>query len=261
MTMICRSMGRGRGSGKRTALTALATLSLLLGACASSPDSTFYTLYGSIDASGSQRTAVTGTTATTAAAAATQTAATPLLIELGQVGIPSEVAKPQLVVASQPGQVQIKETHRWAGPLDEQIRTALSQRLSRDLGAIDIYGTPRASGASVYRITVKVGQFESALDRRASIDAVWTVRRTPGDALMTCRTIASVAVGAGYDALVLGHRQAIDRLATDIAQAVRTLQSVPLAQAEPAATSTASATSASSPLAISSPVPTPCPLD
>jgi hypothetical protein len=46
---------------------------------------------------------------------------------------------------------------------------------------------------------------------------------------MTCHSVVSRSVSAGYDAIVDGHRQALQRIATQIAQGIRELVKTPTA--------------------------------
>jgi uncharacterized lipoprotein YmbA len=191
----------------------------VLAGCASSPPDHFYSLSsGGIDAATAP--ASTGaSTGTGSAAASTQ----PLYIELQAVAIPQRVARSQIVINSGEGRVDLLEQERWAAPLSAEIGQALSQDLTAGLGAIDVYRSPTPPQAAVYRISTSVQRFESAPGQYALVDAVWSVRRVGSDAVLTCRSVADEKVGAGYDALVLGHRRALARIAASIAQGVRTV--------------------------------------
>ncbi|WP_322066040.1 ABC-type transport auxiliary lipoprotein family protein, partial [Burkholderia ubonensis] len=78
-------------------------------------------------------------------------------------------------------------------------------------------------GVPVYRVSVNVQRFESWPGQRAAIDAVWSVRAVGTQVVMTCRTSVAEPVGDGYDALVAGHRRALDAIATQAAAGVRAL--------------------------------------
>ncbi|MGI4902919.1 MAG: PqiC family protein [Janthinobacterium lividum] len=192
----------------------VAGLSVLVAGCGTSPPSRFYTLTGPVDAPGA--TLATSAAQSTPATPAWAATATPLLIELAPTIVPQQVARPQMVVGVGPDQVELKEQERWAAPLGDEIGSALSADLTQQLGAIDVYSTPRADAVPVYRISVNVQRFESLPGSRATIEAVWSVRRVPGDQALTCRSVASEAVGPGYAALVGGHRRALAHVAADI---------------------------------------------
>jgi uncharacterized lipoprotein YmbA len=183
-----------------------------LAACSSSPASRFYTLGGNAPA-----------------APATRTAAPAFFyLEVSPVDMPPQVAKNQMVVQDGSAQVRVLEDERWASLPADEVRRALSANLSQRLGAIDVYGTPHPDGVPVYRVKVNVQSFESSPGRRAFIDAVWSVRGVSNQAVLTCRTQAEQTVDAGYDALVAGHRRAVDQLASEISAGIRTVSSVPV---------------------------------
>jgi uncharacterized lipoprotein YmbA len=192
-----------RAVGGVSALGLLAALT----AC-SSPSARFYTLGGS-DAAPK-----------TAPPAA-------FYLELAAVDMPPQVARNQMVVQDGPAQVRVLEDDRWASLPADEVRRALSADLSQQLGAIDVYGTPHPEGVPVYRVKVNVQRFESSPGRRALIDAVWSVRGVNNQAVLTCRTVAEQPVDAGYDALVAGHRRAVDLLANAISTGVRTVSAAP----------------------------------
>jgi hypothetical protein len=71
-------------------------------------------------------------------------------------------------------------------------------------------------------------------------------------AVLTCRSVVSEPVSGGYDALAEGHRRAVQRIATEIAAAVRNLAAAPARGAAvtcPASTSGPSAAPSTAPSA------------
>ncbi|MBN3792183.1 PqiC family protein, partial [Burkholderia sp. Ac-20353] len=173
---------------------------LALAACGS-PPARFYTL-SPADATLATRTAP---------------ANPPFLIEVPSVGVPEQVAKNQLVVQKSAAQVDVLEQERWASPPADEIRRALSDDLAAQLGTIDVANSATPAGVPVYRVSVNVQRFESWPARRAAIDAVWSVRAVGTPSVMTCRTSIAEPVGDGYDALVAGHRRALDAIAAQAA--------------------------------------------
>ncbi|MEX3983569.1 membrane integrity-associated transporter subunit PqiC [Paraburkholderia sp. EG287A] len=196
---------------------ALAALGALVIAAAlagcSSPASRFYTLSPSDD------------TARTAAAPSAGNA--PWLIELAPVDVPPQVAKTQFVVQTDANQVRVLEQERWSSMPGDEIRRALSGDLTQQLGTIDVYGSPHPEGVPVYRVSVNVQRFESWPGSHALIDAVWSVRALDTQTVLTCRSVLNEKVGDGYDALVIGHRQAVEALSQSIASGVRALAAAP----------------------------------
>ncbi|KMY85810.1 hypothetical protein BUMB_00356 [Candidatus Paraburkholderia calva] len=195
------------------ALMSVLSAAGLLAACASSPTSNFYTLAGASARSGDgARQASSGT---------------PFFFELAPVDMPSQVARNQLVVQTSPAQVKVLEEERWASLPADEVRRALSSDLTQRLGSIDVYGTSYPPSATVYHVKVSVQRFESWPGSHAVIDAVWSVRTTGGDSVLTYRTVAQEAVAQGYSTLVDGHRKAVDEIATAITAGVRGLNALP----------------------------------
>ncbi len=112
---------------------------------------------------------------------------------------------------------------RTAEPSDARPSSDLTARL----GAIDVYGTPYPDGAPVYRVSVNVQRFESWPGSHALIDAVWSVRAVRTQTVLTCRSVVSEPVAAGYDALAEGHRRAVQEISTEIAAGVQALAAAP----------------------------------
>jgi len=184
------------------ALSGGVMLALSLAGCASAPPERFYSLSNGM-------------------APAASVPNPGYYIEVQNVTVPQQVARSQLVVTSGEGRIDLLEQERWSSPPASEIGQALSLAISGELGAIDVFRTQPPEKATVYRISTNVQRFESAPGKYALLDAVWSVRLAGGTQVLTCRSTAREEVGAGYDALVLGHRRAVAQVAADIAKAVR----------------------------------------
>ena len=204
MTSLLRA-GRRHGFDCVTALLGLAAL-----AGCSSPPSSFYTL-GSNDAP---------STAHGAAAPA-------LLIELAPVAVPPQIARTAFVVQTSANRVDVLEQTRWASLPADEIRHALSQDLTQRLGTLDVSGSPHPDSVPVYRVSISVQRFESWPGSHTLIDAVWSVRALHSQTALTCRSVVSQPVASGNDALVAGHRLALDRVAAKIAAGIEALGAAP----------------------------------
>jgi uncharacterized lipoprotein YmbA len=141
---------------------------------------------------------------------------------VGPVAVPAAVDRPEFVVQSAPNQVEVDEFNRWAAPLSDQIAQAVASDLIQLLRTPDVAAGPLANFDPAYHVTIDVQRFDSMPGQSASIDAMWTVRRSPGGATRTGRTVAQESVtGNGYDALAAAHSRAVARLSADIAAAIR----------------------------------------
>lgn len=191
----------------------VAAVGVLLAACASAPLH-YYTLVAPADESASGLVAP----------ADEASAAPSLPFELLAVGVPAQVDQPQLVVREGGQGVALLGSERWIAPLGDEVRSALSADLARELHSADVSGLP-GNGKPLLRIKLDVRRFDSAPGSYALIEGAWSVRLLHGarPATLACSSRISEAVGPGYPALVQGHQRAIARLAAQIATAARAL--------------------------------------
>jgi len=147
--------------------------------------------------------------------------AAPFQFELLPVSIPAQVDQPQLVVRQGGQGVAVLDGQRWIAPLGDEVRSALSADLARQLHTQDVSGLP-VDGKAVLRIKVDLRRFDSVPGSYALIDAAWSVRPSKGAAL-SCTSRVQESVGQGYEALVQGHQRAVDQLAAQIATAAQAL--------------------------------------
>jgi len=185
------------------ALAIVCMLAALAAGCASSP-SRFYTL---------------------SATAAPSAASSKLSVAVGPVSVPAAVDQPQIVVNTSANQVTFDDFNRWASPLQDNIARVVAENLVALLGAPRVTLFPQTLNADVdYRVQIEIRNFESAPGKSASLDAVWTVRRTKDGKTETGRTSAREKVDDnGYEALAAAHSRGLARLSQDIADVVQTL--------------------------------------
>lgn len=160
-------------------------------------------------------------------------------IDVQPLRLPAQVDQPELVVRQGDGAVALVETRRWISPLPEEARGALVAELTRRLGVRDVSRVAAPAELPLYRVLVDVQRLDAWLARGAEVEAVWTVIASGNDARSsrwTCVSATHVDAAAGYEALVLGIQQALDRVAADIAAliAVHRRGGSPQCQAAPA---------------------------
>lgn len=164
----------------------------------------------------------------TLVAPAAEASATPIAagtaFELLPVSIPAQDDQPQLVIRQGSQGVALLQSERWIAPLADEIRSALSADLTRELGGPDVTGLPHGK-RPVLRIKVDVRRFDSQPGGYALLDAAWSVRPLgqEGAAGLACTSRLRVPVGSGYAALVQGHQQALAGLARQLAEGSRAL--------------------------------------
>jgi uncharacterized lipoprotein YmbA len=154
--------------------------------------------------------------------AADGTPATAVAVMVGPVTIPASVDQPEFVVQVAANRVQVDEFNRWVAPLGDAIARAVAGDLVVLLGSPEVASNQLANFVPDYRVTIDVQRFESVPGNAATLEAVWTVRKTVGGEIRSGRTVARVPVqGQSYDALAAAHSQALAQMSTDIAAAIR----------------------------------------
>jgi uncharacterized lipoprotein YmbA len=192
--------------GRLAALTIVCMLAPLAAGCASSP-ARFYTL---------------------SATAASSAASSKLSVAVGPVSVPAALDRPQIVVSTSANQVTLDDFNRWASPLQDNLAHVVAENLVALLGTPRVTVFPQTLNTDAdYRVQIEIRNFESAPGKSASLDAVWTVRRTKDGKTETGSTSVREKVDdSSYDALAAAHSRGVTRLSQDIADGVRTLDSV-----------------------------------
>ncbi len=184
-----------------TQLISIALAAALAAGCSTAP-SRFYSLASTATADG--------------------TPSTPATVAVGPVTIPASVDQPEFVVQVAPNRVEVDEFNRWVAPLNDAVARAVAGDLVVLLGTPDVATAQLANFTPDYRVTIDVQRFESVQGQAATVEAVWTVRKTADGVTRSGRTVAREPVqGQGFDALAAAHSQALTKLSADIAAAIR----------------------------------------
>lgn len=147
--------------------------------------------------------------------------AAPFLIEVLPVGIPVQLDQPQLVVRQGDSGVAMLDGERWAAPLGDEVRQAVSARLTQHLATQDIAGLARPGDSQVMRIKLQVRRFDIWPGQRSRLDADWSLGLADeaGNVRLTCRGQFDTAVPGDYAGLVQAQQrltaQLADRIAAD----------------------------------------------
>jgi uncharacterized lipoprotein YmbA len=153
-----------------------------------------------------------------------------LSVAVGPVSVPSAVDRPEIVVTISPNEVKPDEFNQWAAPLENSISRVVAENLSANMGTPNVTLFPQTLSSSFdFRVAIEVQSFVSTPRDSASLDAVWSVRRTQdGKTEIGRTTVREEVAKAGYDAIAAAHSRALAHMARDIAESVRTLaQSAP----------------------------------
>jgi uncharacterized lipoprotein YmbA len=147
------------------------------------------------------------------------------LIDVLAVGIPSHLDQPQLVVRQGLTDIAVLDGERWAGPLGEELRNALSAELVVRLKTQDIAGLATPAHKPVLRLKVQIRRLDAWPDHKARLNADWALKFVDEAANVTTRLVCSgqfeEPIPGGYSELVLGQQRLIAALAERIATDVR----------------------------------------
>ena len=102
------------------------------------------------------------------------------------------------------------------------VQRILSQNLAELLGNRLVSSYEQNTARPDIQVLVDLQRFDSTLGETVTIDAVWSVRRSPNGQTKTGRSlIQEPAGGQGYDALVAAHSRALAKVSREIAEAIR----------------------------------------
>ncbi|GHU38934.1 lipoprotein [Betaproteobacteria bacterium] len=190
----------------RLILPGLTAFSLVLGACASPPVH-YHTLLPVLENASSAQ------------------APSGFLIDVLAVGIPAHLDQPQLVVRQGLTGIAVLDGERWAGPLGEELRNALSAELASRLKTQDVAGLTAPAHKPVLRLKVQIRRLDAWLNHKVRLDADWALRFTDEATNVTPRLVCSgqfeEPVPGGYPELVLGQQRLIAALADRISADAR----------------------------------------
>ncbi|MDF4005053.1 PqiC family protein [Luteibacter sp. PPL552] len=183
-------------------LTCVGALGLMLGACASAPVH-YYTLLGTAPPTRSHM-------------------ASQLWLDVGPVGVPSDLDQQAMVVRQSPTRVDVLDSERWASPLGEEVRSAVSAQISSRLGAPDVHGLAVADGQPGVRVSIQLRRFEAWLGSRVLLRADWMltfVRDGRRDWVMCSGQFETTATDT-YPGLVHAGQQVVAQMADRIADRI-----------------------------------------
>ncbi|MDR2689468.1 MAG: PqiC family protein, partial [Azoarcus sp.] len=148
-------------------------------------------------------------------------------IELLAVGFPAHLDQPQLVVRQGAAGVAVLESERWAGPLGEELRGALSAGLTSRLRTQDVAGLARPAHQPVLRIRVEIRRLDVWPGDMVRLKADWSLEfgNEATEARLVCDGRFESPVPGGYPESVLGQQRVIAALAERIAADARRWES------------------------------------
>ena len=158
----------------------------------------------------------------TAPPAPTTSAANAVSLFVGPVLVPEGVDRAPMVIRVGPNQVDVRDDQRWAEPLKHAIPRVVSENLMRELGTTRVSWSRLGAGQPVdYKVAIDLQRFDSSLEQGAAIDAAWTVTPAKGAARSGRSSIQEPAATRDPSGIAAAHSRALERLAKEIASAVK----------------------------------------
>jgi uncharacterized lipoprotein YmbA len=143
---------------------------------------------------------------------------TTLTIDVRVVHTPPQLNRAELMVRAGPTEVTLLENERWASPVNDEIKDALSLELQRRLGRM----TGLRPAFAKLTLDIDVQHLEAEFGRHALLEASWsatlsaTDQRSNGARVTTCTFQADENISVGYAGIVEGYQREIAALADAI---------------------------------------------
>ena len=152
-----------------------------------------------------------------------------LKIFVGPVTIPEGVDRPQMVVRTSPNQVEIEDLDRWGEPLKAAIPRLVAETLARQLGTSDVMTSRQSATLDFdFRVAIDIDRFDFSVGEGAAVDATWTLRGGKDSTLRTGHARVREPGGGGDpQAMAAAQSRAIEKVAGNIAEAIRSQSSKP----------------------------------
>lgn len=143
-------------------------------------------------------------------------------IDVLPVSIPVQLDQAGLVLRDGDSGVVVLNGERWASPMADELRSAISDVLVKALDTQDISGLPRPAGQPVVAIKLSIRRFDAWLGQRVELEADWSLSlASKKGAGLTCHGHFGAAAGSGYAGVVGAQQRVTVALANQVAGDVR----------------------------------------
>jgi uncharacterized protein len=153
-----------------------------------------------------------------AASLASERISPEVMLDMRPVHVPGTVDRSELVVRQGKGGTALLERELWMSPLQDELYSALSLELARQLATSHQTGR---QGRRRIKVRVNVQRFEGELGHYALIEAEWRLSTSSQGSApeLACRSLHVQSAPGGVPQLVEGYRRSTTALADDIAAA------------------------------------------
>ncbi len=176
----------------------------LLGACASSPPTSFFILSPNDDSRSYQQT---------------HEAKFGLSVGVGPILLPGYLDRPQIVTRKSRNALELSEFNQWAEPLEDNFANVLGDNLSVLLPTDDIRFYPWDVGATPeYQVEVEIIHFDGSLGGTANLDVRWTIYSDDGVTILVSNksNFQEKAADESYEATVAAMNRVVDQLSAEV---------------------------------------------
>jgi uncharacterized protein len=182
---------------------------VLVGGCAGTPSSNFYTLSPMSDEVVQVKTSSKNHL---------------LSVAIAPIKLPDFLDRSQIVTRPSPNTLKMSEFHRWGSSLSSNFVQVLGENLSTLLGTDRIFYQRQAEVVPIdYRVRLNVKAFEGELGKEVILDVDWVVidQRRKDLVIMQNTLIRELAKGSDYESFVLAQSRALEALSRQIANVMK----------------------------------------
>ena len=145
------------------------------------------------------------------------------VIGLRSVDIPDYLDRPQLVTRNSQNELDVAEYDRWAGSINEEIKTVLAENLSTLLSQDRVTVMSADWNIPVdYWLAIDIRRFDVMPDNVLLLKAEWTLASRDGKTVHLLREarFSEPINGTEYSAKVAAMSKAMERLSREMANAI-----------------------------------------
>ncbi len=140
-------------------------------------------------------------------------------IAVVRTNIPERIDRSQLVMRTAGNQVKLMYRYRWVEPLRRAIPHVLPKDIGNILDSNRVAALPTddAGYDFDFKLTLDFQQLDAVAGQGADVDVLWRVEPRSGKAIVGRSSFHQAASAADFPSLVATQRQALRRVAADIA--------------------------------------------
>ena len=147
-----------------------------------------------------------------------------MTVGVGPVSLAGYLDRPNLVFQEGGNRMNVSDSNRWAGDLEENIARVTATNLGRRLGTGNVRVYPWGSDSELrYQVSLDIRQMHGQADGTAFLDAAWRVYSLPDRRMIVSKSWSGTEdmVGDGYDPMAAAESKLLARLATEIAATLK----------------------------------------